>query len=281
MTGSLFGGGGGSSQNTTTTTTKNEYSPEEQAARAQIFSQGGDIYNQQLPGAGIYRGPNVAGFSQPSKQAFDTQMQTAQMALPTAAQGLASANFNLGDARYVGSNPYAADAIRAALEPIVRTHTTSTMPALRLGGMANGTGMSTRQGVAQGLATEALYRTLGNTAGSMASDMYGKGLNAATTTLGYLPGVMSAAQAPAAMMSQVGTTLENQAQQEENVAAARRLQEVNGPWELLQNWGGLIGGMSNPTTSTTQVGDGNRSGLSPLQMGGGLMGLTGLLKGLF
>ena len=275
--GPMGGGGGGDS----TTTTKQVYSPEEEAARAKIFAEGGDIYNQQKPNAGTYQGPGVVGFSQPSQQAFGTQMGVANAATPTAYNALASADFNMGPGRYVSSNPYAADAIKAALDPIIRTHTTQIMPNLRTSGMASGTGMGTRQGVAEGLATDALYRTLGNTASSMASGMYNTGTNAAVTTQGQLPQIMAGAQMPATMQSQVGTALENQAQSQENLAAAQRLQAVNGPWQLLQNWGGLVGGMSNPTTQTTQTAPSGGAGGGGLGGIGSLISLIGLGSSLF
>lgn len=270
---------GGSSGGTTTT--RQTYSPEEEAARAKIFAEGQQLYNQQQPGAGTYQGPGVVGFSEPSKQAFGTQLGIAGQAVPTAQEALRSANFNLNDARYVGSNPYAQDAIRAALDPIVRTHQTSTMPGLRLGAAQQNTGMSTRQGIAEGLATEALYRTLGNTASGMASGMYNSGLNASVATQGQLPQIMQGAQMPGLMQSQVGTALEQQAQAEENLAATKRLQQTQGPWELLQNWSSLVGGMSNPTTTTQQQGTGAGGGFNPMQLIGGGLSMAGMLGSLF
>lgn len=275
--GPMGGGGGGD----TTTTTKQAYSPEEEAARAKIFAEGGNLYSQQQPTAGTYQGPGVVGFSQPSQQAFGTQMGVANAATPTAYDALNSASFNMGPGRYVSSNPYAADAIKAALDPIIRTHTTQIMPNLRTSGMASGTGMGTRQGVAEGLATDALYRTLGNTASSMASGMYNTGTNAAVTTQGQLPQIMAGAQMPATMQSQVGTAMENQAQSQENLAAAQRLQAVNGPWQLLQNWAGLTSGMSNPTTQTTQTAPSGGAGGGGLGGLGSLLSLAGLVGSFF
>lgn len=278
MTGMMGGGGGGGSS---TTTTQQVYSPAEEAARAQIFSEGQNLYNQQAPTAGQYRGPGVVGFSDPTQQAFGTQMQTAAAAQPTALGALSSANFNMGPARYVSSNPYAADAIKAALDPVVRNYTNSVIPSLRLGGAASGTGMGTRQGVAEGMAADSLMRTLANTSSSMASGMYGQGLNASVQTQGQLPQIMLGAQAPAGMQSQVGASLESQAQREENLAAAQRLQSVNGPWELLQNWGGLTSGMSNPKTTTTQSTDSGGGSGSAMQGIGTLLSIAGIAASMF
>lgn len=273
--GAMMSGGGGGGD--TTTTNKTVYSPEEEAARAKIFAEGGNLYNQQQPTSGQYLGPGVVGFSDPSQQAFGTQMRTAAAAQPTAMDALRTASFNMSpEARYVSSNPYAADAIKSALDPIQTSFTQGTLPSLRLNAQAQGSGMGTRQGVAEGLAAQAMQRTMANTASGMASNMYQQNQQNATQTAGLLPQIMQGATAPATMQSQVGTALENQAQQQENYSSAQRMQGVNGPWQMLQNWAGLVGGMSNPTTVATHSAP-DRQGMNAAQGAGSIMSLLPLL----
>ena len=272
----LFGGGG-SSGGSSNTTTRTIYSPEEEAARAEIFKTGQDLYKTQAADAGVYRGPTPVTPSAPTQQAWRTQMGVAGSAVPTAYNALDSANFNLTNGRDVATNPHLQSAISTAIMPQINTFKDITLPSLRLSGMGSGTLGSSRQGIAEGLAADRLQQGIANTAMSMANTGYNTGTQAAVATQGQLPQIMSGAGAPGVLQSQVGASQDSFAQDQNNFDAAVRSAGVNGPWSLLQNWANLTSGMSNPSTQSTTQQQGG--GMSPMQgIGAGLSGLSTILS---
>ena len=244
----MGGGGGGGSSNTTTRTV---YSPEEEAARSEIFKTGQELYKTQAADAGVYRGPKPIDPSAPTQQAWGTQMGVAGAAVPTAYDALGSASFNLTNGRDVATNPYLQRAISTAIQPQIDTFRDVTLPGLRLGGMGSGTLGSSRQGIAEGLAADRLQQSVGNTAMSMANTGYNTGTQAAVATQGQLPQIMSGAGAPGVLQSQVGAAQDAFTQDQASYASAVDSASVNGPWQLLQNWATMTNGMSNPSTSNT------------------------------
>lgn len=273
----LFGGGS-SQPSHTTQTTRVEYSPEENAARNEIFAQGRQLYNFGAPTAGTYQGPKPVSYSSPSQQAFGQQMQTAG---EVAGQGVGALDFGLNRAMDVSQNPYLRAAMGAAVRPQIQAFTDQILPALRLGAVNDGSFNSSRQGIAEGLAARSLEDSIGSTTASMANAGYTSGLDASTSLLKSLPMIMSGLFAPSKAMSEVGSALETQAQQEENFRAAERLQGVNGPWQLLQNWANLTSGMSNPSATTAGMTDRGSTGIGGGQALGGVMSMLPMIMSLF
>jgi len=271
-------GGGSSGPSHTTQTTRTEYSPAEEAARSRIFAQGEQLYNFGLPTAGTYQGPAPVSYSAPSQQAFGTQMQVAGN---VAGQGVNALDFGLNRAMDVNQNPYLQSAMNAAIRPQVQNFTDAILPALRLGAVSDGSFNSTRQGVAEGVAAGRLGDSIASTTANMANSGYTSGLDASTSLLKSLPAVMQGLFAPAQAMSSVGSALATQAQQQENYAANQRLQEQNGPWQLLQNWAGLTSGMSNPSTTTTGNAERGSTGIGGGQILGGVMSMLPMLFSMF
>lgn len=263
------GGGKGGGSQSTTSSTRVEYSPQEEARRQQIFNTGEGLYNAMAPGISTYRGPVPVGFDPATLAAQGLNAFNAaqfQSLTPAVAE---SANFALTGAKDVNSNPYLAEAMRAAIRPQVQTFTDTTLPALRMGGVASNTLGSSRQGVAEGLAAGRLQDSIAGTVAQMGSRGYESGLDASLQGLRALPSIGQGMSMPASMLSSVGAQRENLAQEVANYEAAGRTAEVNQPWELLQAYAALLQGMSNPITTST--GTVPRAGISPMQgIGAGL-----------
>lgn len=267
-------GGGGSSS----TSTRVEYSPEEQAVRNKIFDIGGSLYEGMAPTAGTYRGPAPVGFDPATTAAQGLQVYNTGQTQALTPQAAQAANFGLTGALDVNSNPYLGRAMEAAIRPQVQNFQQNVMPSLAMGGLGTGSYSSSRQGVAEGLAAQALINKVGDTTAQMGSSAYNTGLDASLQTLRALPSVGQFMSAPASMLSQVGAQRENLAQEAENYGAAGRTAEVNQPWELLNSYANLVSGMSNPTT--IQTGNTPRQGISPLQGVGAGLGLLSLASKL-
>lgn len=265
-----MGGGGSSGGGNSTTTNQTVFSPEEQAARSAIFGAGQQLYNTQAPTAGVYTGPKPVGFSNPSLIAQQMQLGTAQQGQGLGSQAMDSASFNLNNGRYVSSNPYLQDAIQAAVTPAIRNYNEVTMPGLRMGGMQSGSLGSSRQGVAEGIASRGLTDTIANTSATMANAGYNTGLDSANATLKNLPGIMTGAAIPGQLTSQVGSQLENRDAATEAYNSNVATWANAGPWQTLQNWANLLGSQSSPGSTTNSTGDSGGSS------SGGLGGLGSL-----
>jgi hypothetical protein len=274
---SMFGGGS-SQPSHTTQTTRVEYSPAEEAARSKIFSTGEGLYNFGAPTAGTYQGPAPVNYSAPSTQAFGSQMGVANQ---VAGQGVGALDFGLNRAMDVNQNPYLQAAMNAAIRPQVQTFTDQVLPSMRLGAVADGSFNGTRQGVAEGIAARGLQDSIASTTASMANAGYNSGMETSTSLLKSLPLIMSGLFAPSKAMSEVGSALETQAQQEENYAAAQRLQAENGPWQLLQNWSNLVSGMSNPTATATSTADRGSTGIGGSQILGAGLSMLPMIMSMF
>lgn len=267
-------GGGGNS----TTTSQTTYSPEEEARRQSVFSAGQGLYDAMAPTSGDYRGPAPVGFDPATiaSQALTYgNTNQAQSIVPNAAT---AANFALTSGRDVNTNPYMQEAIKAAIRPQTQAFTESTLPALRMGTMAGGVAGGSRPNLNQGIAAGRLGDSIASTAATMANAGYNTGQQAATDTLRSMPQIMQGISSPASMLSQVGAQRENLAQEAENYNASQRISAVNGPWELLNSWSGLLSNMSNPITQTNSTMP--RQGVSPIQ-GLGALGSAAGLAGKF
>jgi len=148
------------------------------------------------------------------------------------------------------------------------------MPGLRMGGMQSGSLGSSRQGVAEGIASRGLTDSIANTAAMMSNAGYNTGMDNSTATLKSLPAVMTGGFMPAQGTSEVGAQIENRLGQEEAYRSNVETWQNAGPWNLLQNWAGLANSQSNPSSTTTSTGQQSGGG------GGGGLGSLGTLASL-
>jgi hypothetical protein len=86
------------------------------------------------------------------------------------------------------SNPYLAGAYAAAAEPITQNYQNVVLPGITTNAMTSGAYGGSRQGVAQGMASNDYLRQLGNLASTMYGNAYSQGtqqaLQAGTSLLG-------------------------------------------------------------------------------------------------
>lgn len=271
-------GGGGN----TSTVTQNTLAPEQSQILKAIMptlKQYGDIAGSGAPP--IYQGQTVAPF---------TPAQIAgQNAVASAAQGPVGAStgqalqgldfFTSGAAMDPTRNPGLSGAIQAAIDPLTREYTSSVLPAINKGAVDAGMFGEGRHGVAQGLASEAYLRQVGDTTANIVNPAYQAGLDATSRSLAFAPSLLQAGYGPGAALSAVGGQQQTQQQAEINAAIQKFAQENYLPLDLAQEIAGIAFGLPIGGSQTTSSGSSPSIGQQIL---GGVstgIGLAGLLAG--
>lgn len=151
--------------------------------------------------------------------------------------GAQSANqFLLGDVLNPASNPFLQSTASAATRPIFEGLTQNILPAIRGGAAGTGNVGSSRQGIAEGLASQGALRSAGDASSSIFSNAYGQGLGALVQGLGLAPQTAQLGLLPSNIQQQIGGQ-RRQLSQEEMFAPFEQLQrfkELTGP-PILQN----------------------------------------------
>lgn len=159
-----------------------------------------------------------------------------------------------GDLMNVDANPYFAPAATAATRPMVQALTEQELPALRNSATSSGNFGSSRQGIAEGLATGRTNQAIGDVTGKMAMDAYGQGLNAYQSGLNMTPMVQSAQLQPALTTSGVGDVRQGQAQRGLDQTMQMKMFNKMAPFTQAADLLSLVNGTPGATTSTTGPG---------------------------
>jgi len=117
-------------------------------------------------------------------------------------------HFLLSDVMNPANNPALRGAVDAAVRPLTDSFSNTIMPGIQGNAIANGALGGSRQGVAQGLASNALLRGIGDTSSTMLNKAYSDNLQAMVNAFGIGNQRMSAIdQQNTARTSDLNTTL--------------------------------------------------------------------------
>lgn len=192
------------------------------------------------------------------------------------------------------TNPYFQSTLQAAMRPVTEQFTEQVLPGLRRDARVTGSTGSTRQGIAEGLATRGYMNTLGDIATNMGNQAYGQGLGAlqagagiGTNMLGMgldaagraaalAPQVQQMGFVPGQMAERIGQqrTADNQAQIDADIARWNYGQQL--PYNQMSDYLALLNAAPGGSTASAMSAPG-RSTLGSM-LGGGLMG-AGLMAG--
>lgn len=216
-------------------------------------------------------GPLVAGFDP-----LQTQGQNMVLGATGAQGGIADigkqlADFLSGDVLRPESNPALSATIDAATRPITETLTQSTLPAIRGAASTTGNFGSSRQGIAEGLASQGASRAVGDTGAKIATAGYQSGLDALLKNLALLPQTSNLQLQPGMTTSGVGDVRQAMTQAQLGETNTRSTFDDLLPLIMAQNLIGL--GASVPTRETTATA--NQPTANPWMQGAGL-GIAGL-----
>lgn len=192
---------GGGGQNTTTQ--KADPWSGQQPFLLDIFKQAQDRFN--APGPSYFPGSTVAGFTGDTVQAQSMARTAAGGQNQAAAMGMQNLS-NLGAAIDPNSNPFFQNAVQGAIRPVMQQFTDQGGPlaAIRSGMGASGQYGSSRQGIAEGIATARLGQSVMDTTAQMGSAAYGQGLDAAARAAALTPGIQAAQATGATTLDAVG-----------------------------------------------------------------------------
>lgn len=258
-----------------------------QSTTFQMSPQQQELMNLALPGvrqfaASVpqrYQGQTVAGFTDP-------QVQGQNMALGAAGtqaglSNTANATFNRlnTDLTNVSSNPALAGAIDASVRPIYEQLTESALPAIRGGAIGAGQYGSSRQALAEGMATREASRAAGDTAAKLANATYDTNIKAQLSALGLLPTVQTGAVAPALTTSAVGDVQQAQNQAGINAAVSGFNYDQLAPYaqsrDILSLLAGIPGGTNISTANNPPQASGAQKALGGALSGASLGGAIG------
>lgn len=269
-------GGGAPSNTTSTTTTTQELSPEQRRLLKPVIPIAEEFVKnppQQYPGSAI--------------APFDPLQQQAQQAyLAAAAPGSSFGNFIdqtqagnqflLGPVLYPQSNPALQSATEAAIRPITQNFTQSVLPNIRGGATGAGQYGGSRQGIAEGLASQSYLRQVGDTSAQLQSEAYGQGLDAFTRALYAAPQTAQLSLLPPQIQEAVGLQRQQQAQQQLSETVSKFVNEQIIPFAAAQDVAALAFGIGGGSATATSTGNAPVGQTSPFQgaLGGAGLGAT-------
>lgn len=187
--------------------------PPTQTTTVQMSPEQRQLYDMAMPGINqwasrplqMFPGTGVAGFDPAQVQGQNMALGAAGPQAGLAANAANATNFfTSGNIWDPSANPALGGAIDAATRPIMERFQEVQLPAIR--GEAVGTGNfgSSRQGVAEGIASREASRAVGDVASRLVQDQYGTNVRAQLAALGLLPTVQQGQLAPAITTSGVG-----------------------------------------------------------------------------
>ena len=197
----MTGGGGGGGESRTVTT--QELSPEQQQLLSLVIPEARKFVSQppqQFPGTAIAPfTPNQLSAQQSAlSQAFGGNVGQVTDATAQAQQ------FALGPVLFPESNPALQAATEAAIRPISEQFTQSILPNIRQSAVTAGGFGGSRQGIAEGIASQAFLRQVGDTSAQLQSEAFGQGLDLFGRALFAAPGTAQLALLPTQIQEAVG-----------------------------------------------------------------------------
>ncbi len=265
-------GGGGSSQPTKTTqTVKQELSPEQRKLLGLAFPKAQQFARTNLE---LYPGDTVVDPNALQQQSQNQLVQSATGGIQdTINQSKAAHNFSLGGVLYPGSNPALQSATEAAIRPITEEYTQSVLPNIRNNAAQAGQVGSSRQGVAEGMASRDFMRQVGDTAAQMQNENYQKGLDVFSRGMLLSPQMAQLQTVPSQLLGAVGTQQQGQEQAELNALIQRHGARQMLPLLAAQELSSLAGSFGGGGTTSTAIGP------TLNQPSGLMMGLGGAASG--
>lgn len=205
-----------------------------------------------------------------------------------ASRGANMARFLSGDVLYPESNPALQGYMDAAVRPITEQFTQSVLPNIRNSAVSTGNFGSSRQGIAEGVASQGYTRAVGDTTAKIASQGYGQGLDAFLKNLQLMPTTMASQTIPALTTSGVGDVRQALLQAMRGEQASRSTYDDMLPLLLARELTGIGAAMPGGTSTTTATGPqanplmaGAGGAMSGAMMGNMMLpGLGAILGGL-
>lgn len=178
-------------------------------------------------------------------------------------------------------NPVVQNAVQAAINPAIRAFNEQVMPGLQGEALLTGNVGSSRQGIAQGNAADALQRNILDTSASVTNQAYQTGLDTLISAMAMAPQIANTALLPGMAQAAVGEQRQEQAQRVADVNRANQFKDLDYQNTALANYANILFGSPYSESSATQsaaTGGGSKFG-SILGLGMQGASLAGTLFG--
>ena len=256
---SLGGGGGG--QPSTTVTTQ-ELSPEQKRLLDLVIPEAEKIIKSPPT---LFPGSTIAPLDPLQAQA---QQQTLDLVgagspidqLINATVG-GTGFLTGGSVLFPESNPALRAAVEGAVRPLTESFENVILPGIRQGAITAGGFGGSRQGIAEGLASQGLLRQIGDTTAKLESEAFQTSLDAMVKALFAAPQTAQLPFVQPGAVEAVGTQRQLRAQAQLSEEAQRFLSEQLIPFATAQDVAALAFGFpGGKVTSTTQFPGGGGGG---------------------
>jgi hypothetical protein len=177
-----------------------------------------------------------------------------------------------GDALFPGSNPALERTIQAATDPIIERTLEDILPNIRGSAESLGQFSGTRRGLVETGVARDTARQVGDTSARIASEGYGRGLDAMVRGLGLAPQTAQSLSLPASTISAVGDVQQQQEQLGYNEAFNNQMMQEFWPMMIGQQLLGTVGQIPTAGSTTTA----SQPGTNPIAgaLGGASLGTS-------
>jgi hypothetical protein len=255
---SSFSGGGGGGGDTTNTTNTIAMPPEFQIPYIEnVFENATELYE----GGPVqyYPGQTVAGVNPTLQAGFDSVTApggAVDYTTDVANMGAGALNQMIQGANPM-NNPFFAPTLSAMLQPTVRAFNEDVMPGIDAGAVQAGGYGGSRQGLAQGIATDRLGQNLLNTSLQFGNEAWQTGLDSLGRSILAAPAIQQMGITPSNLLMQTGAAERGIEQEGINAEVDKFNFEQTAPYDALSYYAGLVGnpmGTQGTTTSVTEGG---------------------------
>ena len=261
--GSILGGNNDSTQEI-----KNDPWGPAQPALKNILGYGQNAYD-----AGYQNTPfqTFAPMNDLQQQGIQQNLNYSQGLMPNQigqAQGAWNSALNAPD---VANNPYVLNQLGIQAKLANRNLAENIIPGIQGDATATGQSGSSRQGVAEGIASRGTQEAILNQAGQTMLGAYGQGLGARGNALGQSGNMMGLGMLPGATMQQAGGQLNQEAQRYIDEAMQRQNFGQQNPWDQISRFQNVAQPISGQGGTQTQPNP-YQSNPFASALGGGLAG---------
>lgn len=166
------------------------------------------------------------------------------------------------------------NAASAAVNPAIRAFQEQVLPSLERGSVLTGNVGSSRAGVAQGLASDALARNVLDTSAQVTNQAFQTGLDQMVRTLALGPQTLQTALAGPLATAGVGEQRQEQAQRELDTGTAQQIAEQEQGNVALSNFANILFGLPGGSSTVTQTAAQGGGGGIQSAIGLGLQGAS-------
>lgn len=274
-----FGGGGGSQPTSTTSTTTQELAPQQKQLLDLVIPTATEFINNPPQ---LFPGSAIQGFTPLQREAQQGAVDVGRGSVPEIGARGAQANQFLTSGAVLDprTNPGLRGAIEAAISPLSRQFTSTVLPNIRNEAVSAGGFGGSRQGIAEGLASQGFLDAAGNAAANVVNPAFQAGLSAFTQGIGNTDSLQRAQLLGPSVIGGVGEQQRLLGQQQLSEEAQRFLSEQVIPFSVAQDVAALAFGVGGGSSTTQSAGTGPDGG------GGGdslstILGIAGLAASLF